>query len=143
MVVFCPTKKVLVRELKSIPGQLHIPHATHHCFENENSQPIIAHFDEDKNIHCHNGGICVHIQLLKICCKYTIIHTVDKHSNHVISSLTLWVNKIKALDKNSPPPPPPPFIFCTWSPMVCIFFCTKVTFLHPRSNFASKTDYAF
>jgi hypothetical protein len=46
--VFCPTKRVLVRKLKSIPGQLRIPHVTHHCFENEDSQPTISHFDEDK-----------------------------------------------------------------------------------------------
>jgi hypothetical protein len=103
--VFCPTKRVLVRKLKSIPGQLRIPHVTHHCFENEDSQPTISHFDEDKTyIATHDQGwnVCPHLATKKL---LQIYHS--PHNGQTLRSHDLFIGtmgyKIKALDKNSPP----------------------------------------
>ncbi len=103
LVLSCPIERVLVRELKSILGQLHIPHVAHHCFENENSQSTIAHFDGDKTyIATHQGwNVCPH----SIAKKLQIYHI--PHNGQTLRSHDLFIGtmgyKIKALDKNSPP----------------------------------------
>jgi hypothetical protein len=57
-----------------------IPYATHHVFVKKNSQLIKAHLNEEVVCTtCIRGGTCVHIRLLKSCCKHTTTYIVDMH----------------------------------------------------------------
>ncbi len=80
----CPTKGVSIRELKSILGQLHIPHVAHHYFENEDSQLVIAHFDEDKTyIATHQGWhVCPHSTAKKLLQVYHSPHNGQTLRSH-------------------------------------------------------------
>ncbi len=80
----CPTKGVLVRVLKSIPRQLCIPHVAHHYFENEDSQLVITHFDEDKTyIATHQGWhVCPHSIAKKLLQVYHSPHNGQTLRSH-------------------------------------------------------------
>jgi hypothetical protein len=136
LVLSCPTRRVLVKKLKSILGQFRIPHAAHHYFENEDSQLIIAHFDENKTyIATHQGWhVCPHSITKKL---LQVYHSPD--NGQTLRSHDLFISAAGLQNKGIGlrlTPPPPPFIFCIWSAMVCISPCTKVTLWCPCSNFA-------
>ncbi len=94
----CPIEGVLVRELKSIPGQLCIPHVAHHYFGNENSQLTIANFDKDKTyIAIHQGwNVCPHSTAKKL---LQVYHS--PHNGQALRSHDLFTNTMGLQNKGT------------------------------------------